>query len=392
MKRWPLWAFWFVPRTRPSRYYNQQRWSTTTHPQHDLISRNAQQQDLPSSLWGNAKEGEEDCFATVQILMEQAVRAGLEGTKVVPPFNLQSAGSSDGQTDNTAIPEIFRFFYAGELPDFVEQPTETMASQRKRKTHSYRLDLAYDGTQFCGWQTQDKQGTKKLSLPAVQDLVQAAVDNRDVRVAGRTDAGVHAVSQVARVRCDTNMTKQALERQLQKEAARHGGWSCRRVMPVSHKFHPAFGASSRSYVYLLDVQESKLELLYGSVDKLTSRLNALLAPLVGVSLPYIALSYGRPSTQTCNCTLHHAYARVLQFNNQPVLSIELTGDRFLRRMVRILVSTALSLAAARSDTEFDEHALLRIVESKQRRNAALPAPSRGLVFVAACYDFSQTDF
>jgi tRNA U38,U39,U40 pseudouridine synthase TruA len=128
-----------------------------------------------------------------------------------------------------------------------------------------------------------------------------------------------------------------------------------------------------------------MERICGSMDKLTLRLNALFAPLVGVSLPYIALSYGRLKTRTSNCTLYHAHARVVQFDTQPVLSIEFTGDRFLRRMVRILVSTALSLGAA-SDAEFDEFALLQIIQSRERRKAALPAPSQGLIFVTASYD------
>ena len=86
----------------------------------------------------------------------------------------------------------------------------------------------------------------------MQDVVQAALDDRNVRVAGRTDAGVHAVGQVARVRCEATMTAEELEKQLQEASARSGSWSCRRVLPVSHSFHPTFGATRRSYIYLVD--------------------------------------------------------------------------------------------------------------------------------------------
>eukprot|EP00977_Amphora_coffeiformis_P022077 scaffold10377_cov150-Amphora_coffeaeformis.AAC.1 len=234
------------------------------------------------------------------------------------------------EDDAKGIPEAFLCFYRGELPDFVESK-QSSPPNRKYKKQSYRLDLAYRGTDFCGWQTQDKHNQETSLRPAVQQLVEAALGGRDVRVAGRTDSGVHAVGQVARVRCEANLSMKDLWHQLQEASARSGSWACRRIMPVSQSFHPTFGATSRSYVYLMDADEN-FEFAFGDLDSLTFRLNALLAPLEGQCLPYLALSYGPLKTKTSNCTLEHARARRLKLVNQTVLAVELQGDRFLRRL------------------------------------------------------------
>ena len=342
---------------------------------------------LEDSWNPSINEGEtEKPFTAVQSYMDHVLSA-LPGQAVAVDFKALDGTDLD---DIRLVPETFHRFYRGQLEDFVDS-SSGKKKNLKRRTQSFRLDLAYRGTDFCGWQTQQdpnqQQQQQSNQLPAVQDVVQAALNGRNVRVAGRTDAGVHAVGQVARVRCDATLTASELEQEL-REARTGSSWACRRVMAVSHGFHPTFGATSRSYVYLLDAN-TRLKEKCGNIQDLTSRLNALLAPLQGETLPFIAFSYGRLKTKTSDCTLHHAQARYLQMNDHyPVVAIELTGDRFLRRMVRILVATALRLAAntESNDTTFDSQSLLNLVQTQDRRQAALPAPAEGLVFVSACFD------
>jgi tRNA U38,U39,U40 pseudouridine synthase TruA len=76
-------------------------------------------------------------------------------------------------------------------------------------------------------------------------------------------------------------------------------------------------------------------------------------------------------------------------STQQVLSIEVTGDRFLRRMVRILVATALQLAvtvtAGEVDdlTRFNAHQLIELCASRNRERTTKPAPPGGLIFAGA---------
>jgi tRNA pseudouridine(38-40) synthase len=334
----------------------------------------------------------------------------------------------------------------------------SLPTERSGK-HNFRLDLAYKGSDFCGWQRQCKKSVpKNMSMttadtaptpsttttnvhdnrnndsrsvqslptrfPSVQEIVEAALDDRDVRVAGRTDSGVHAFGQVARVRLETHISLQHVQQQLTTAClSSQFAWKCWRVVPVDTKFHPAFGAKSRSYVYVLDGQV--VQSFFGNNLYQTAKdLNTMLQPLEGEALDYYAFSYGQLKTQSSICTLYHArvsVAKILaqhEMNNDSAnasgsstsrntaLIVELTGDRFLRRMVRKLVATALRLLVLlhipiqSSEGEIKTNclpnntesiadginlgeALLKIVQSKDRRDTAKAAPPNGLIIVGA---------
>ena len=83
-----------------------------------------------------------------------------------------------------------------------------------------RIDLAYDGTEFAGWQVQPDRLT-------VQEVVETAIEKvtgspgRAI-ASGRTDAGVHALGQVASFRSDTHLTTDVLHRALNAEQTLRG--------------------------------------------------------------------------------------------------------------------------------------------------------------------------
>ncbi|GAX10746.1 tRNA pseudouridine38-40 synthase [Fistulifera solaris] len=258
----------------------------------------------------------------------------------------------------------------------------------KRKKISYRLDFAYDGTQFAGWQRQ-----ADAKLRSVQECLEeyfcrlTGEEAVDIRVAGRTDAGVHAVGQVGRIR----LCQPLMHRQI----TRVNNLCVWAITEVPSNFHPSFGSKSRSYVYMIDA--SALDSLFlqelpgkGNPDSvkqdalshLVERVNELLEPLVGQDLDYFAFSYGRVKTETTLCCLSHTCARIVQKCNDKdrAIAIELTGNRFLRRMVRILVATAIQYALF---PESSDETLLSLIELRDRSKTAPPAPAAGLVFIGA---------
>jgi tRNA pseudouridine(38-40) synthase len=376
-------------------------------------------------------------------------------------------GCSLRNTDTKASCHVFQNFYQGRLMDYYND-TSTEEDDDDKGTscspslyptersgkHNFRLDLAYKGSDFCGWQRQGKKQsvrdtstttttttaatttihdnpstangngfTRRRPLPSVQEVIEAALNNRDVRVAGRTDAGVHAFGQVARVRCETHVSLQQVQQKLQRAAVATSSqcassWKCWRVVAVDIKFHPSFGAASRSYAYVLDGHV--VQSFFGNdLFQISQTLNEVLQPLVGQALDYYAFSYGKIHTQSSLCTLHHARVRVAAAvanqkkdknnndstrNKNSALIVELTGDRFLRRQVRKLVATALrclllptsehSGDAPNMDTSSHKDsssitrsnlgdALLKIVQSKDRRESAKAAPPNGLILVGA---------
>ena len=117
-----------------------------------------------------------------------------------------------------------------------------------------RTDLAYDGADFCGWQSQPGGG-------AVQDLLE--LNLREVLSApelrlfgqGRTDAGVHALKQVAHFDANTLIPPERLPRLLNKRLTQHG------IVVLEAKrapdtFHARFSASARTYCYVLCCSEA----------------------------------------------------------------------------------------------------------------------------------------
>ncbi len=111
----------------------------------------------------------------------------------------------------------------------------------------YALGLSYDGSQFHGWQRQ------QLDTPTVQAVLETALSriadhHVATRVAGRTDAGVHATGQVAAFSTDAARTLHDWQRGLNalSPTTVHINWVCE----VPAVFHPRYSAVARRYVYL----------------------------------------------------------------------------------------------------------------------------------------------
>jgi len=325
---------------------------------------------------------------------------------------------------------MFSDLYANRCPqqeDISHAQLEVVSNKPKRP--SFCLALAYDGSKFCGWQRQpsvhDPQEKSSSSYnhnkPSVQGVVEDAVTaafrlptgrGADLRVAGRTDAGVHAVQALARLRMnlasangDTDVvTAHAVWRALAEAAALDGtstpSWRCLTVTAASDKFHPSFDAKARSYVYLIDADTAAFKELCrsrhgNSTDSTTccdedrlrevvEQLDRSLQSLEGQELDYFSFSYGKVKTENTLCCLRHARAHMV--GSHDVLAIELTGNRFLRRMVRILVATALQLAITNvAGEDRAAHRLIELCHARDRRRTAKAAPPGGLIFVGATF-------
>jgi len=317
------------------------------------------------------------------------------------------------------------------------------AQQQAIQSRSFRLDLAYDGSPFCGWQRQEpkRRGTQNGAFRSnddsnrkrsVQECVEEALartglfgegDAPDVRVCGRTDAGVHAVGQVARVRLPRSLSLCSPQRPVSsfptandiydalaalrdEDTKCDRSWRCLRVSPESDKFHPSFGALSRSYLYLIDANPVlvRLDGCDGRLQRFARCLDRMLRLLEGRTLSYDGMSYGKLRSQSSLCTLTLARTYLLGgcclgdkddgAENRQVIAIALTSDRFLRRMVRIVVATALQLAFEQDlvdpsnasgcdDDHPNDEALLNCILSCDRRLSAKAAPPDGLIFVGA---------
>lgn len=273
---------------------------------------------------------------------------------------------------------------------YVCNDTLPTCSNRQRSHRSnFRLVLAYRGSDFCGFQSQHDNKVPSVQQTLEEWLAKLSTDNNitttsndkvNILVSGRTDAGVHAVGQVCRFRTKQNVTaKQVLHHLEACLLVQQGSLKCLQVSRETDSFHPTFGCTKRAYAYLIDpinISATQVE-----------RLNSMLQRIEGQEFDYVAMSYGRVKTETTLCTLEYCRASIVTFSvtGERLLCIEFVGNRFLRRMVRILVAT--SLRQVMNDDadggENDEESLLRLIQSRDRKLAARPAPPFGLLFVGA---------
>lgn len=256
----------------------------------------------------------------------------------------------------------------------------------KRTTfRRFRLELAYDGRPFSGWQSQ-------ASNDAVQDLVQRALASicpavTGVQGSGRTDAGVSALAQVAHFdapatwRMDGGAWQRALNTKLPPTI---------RVMrcgAIDPRFHARFSALTKTYRYHIAIGEVLPPLLHGLAwhqRDLGSpgELAAVLALFEGTHDfgPFSAKRHdGRDEGRDTVRTITTAR---LTASNEESLVLEFCGNGFLYKMVRFLVGSAVYCVKGRISRE----EMSRLLEgSTGERRAPYCAPADGLTLVGVDY-------
>lgn len=240
-----------------------------------------------------------------------------------------------------------------------------------------RLTVAYDGTELHGWQYQPDR-------PTVQGLLMTAcarVLGARVKVVGasRTDAGVHALRQVASVSTSASIEPAALGRALNALLAPAVRVLDAREAPAG--FSARRSARGKRYAYLIDRGRAADPFMRRfawhvpqPID--TGRLAAGLRSLRGKrDFSAFCAAPGRGHSPVC--TLWSA--RVVTRGR--FLLIAVSGDRFLHHMVRNIVGTVIQMARAGTPrTRLDE-----IVESRDRRRAGPTAPAHGLSLLRVLY-------
>jgi tRNA pseudouridine38-40 synthase len=248
----------------------------------------------------------------------------------------------------------------------------------------YRVTLAYDGTDFAGWQVQARPSGPPART--VQGELEAALarlaGGAPVRVAGagRTDAGVHALGQVASFTLPRAFEPGALQRALNGLLPLDV-----RVLEAAEAppgFHARKSARSKLYRYLLDTGAVQLP----TRRRLAAHVPWVLAPEAVTEAAalfvgrhdFASLASSGGSVRTTVRTVTRSQA-VLQGGT---LTYEVEADGFLRKMVRSMVG-ALIEAGRRAVTTSD---LRRALAERDRRAWPAPAPACGLTLVRVDYD------
>jgi tRNA pseudouridine38-40 synthase len=244
-----------------------------------------------------------------------------------------------------------------------------------------RLVLAYDGTDYVGWQRQPNG----VSIQALVEDALLPIEGRPVTVigAGRTDAGVHALAQVAGValasRIDPPSLMAALNATLPPDVR------VRAADEGPPGFHARFSATGKVYRYYLREGRwvSPFERRY--VWHIPQALDDPAMAAAGQALvghhdfaAFCAAGGGATTTARTITALHVAR---IEDEDGALVTIDVEADGFLRHMARAIVGTLVEVGQGRRGVDD----VARVLASRDRSGAGPTAPARGLFLLRVRY-------
>lgn len=236
-----------------------------------------------------------------------------------------------------------------------------------------KLILSYDGTDFCGWQKQ-KDHQHGPDKPSIQETIENAISkvlNEPISLSasGRTDAGVHAVAQVAHFQT---------ERKLPQDLC----WALRSRLPISvvaksawiapKEFHSTLSATHKTYRYLIWNSQRPTALLARYSNWIRTPLDL---QYLNQQAQFLKKNQDFKSFQSAGTPVKSTVREVFEarwVQRRPnLVEFQITGSGFLKQMVRNIVGTQIDLFVKGQPIEkIDE--ILKTLDRKQAGTAAQP--------------------
>ncbi len=239
------------------------------------------------------------------------------------------------------------------------------------------VGIEYDGSAYCGWQAQPALAS--VQAVAEEALSRIAAAPVALVCAGRTDAGVHALGQVAHF--DTEATRPMRSWVLGANSELPADVSVCWALPVPEHFHARFSAEARTYRYLILNRTARSALharraawVHRPLD--AERMNAAARLLEG--------EHDFSAFRAAECQAKSPIRRLQRLSVERQgewIRIEATANAFLHHMVRNLAG--LLIAIGRGDAEPTWAG--ELLATRDRTQGAATAPAAGLYFVAVRY-------
>lgn len=249
-----------------------------------------------------------------------------------------------------------------------------------------RLTIAYDGTDFSGWQRQPH-------LPTIQEELETRLANitggtATLYASGRTDAGVHAAGQVANFKTECPIPCCSLVKALND--ALPVAIRVRKAEEVSATFHARYGAKSKTYRYRI-YQGTVCPPFVGRYAYhhsylLNHRQIARAARLLEGEHDFTSFAGSDPARRDRkgkdDANVRQIFqSRLMVRKGLPMLVYEVRGSGFLYHMVRNIVGTLLEVGSGKLMPE----EMFAILDARDRNKAGPTAPACGLCLVRVEY-------
>ncbi len=242
----------------------------------------------------------------------------------------------------------------------------------------FALGVEYDGSSYCGWQSQP-------DATNVQDTLQAALsgvasEQISIIAAGRTDTGVHALEQV--VHFDTNIHRPLSAWVRGTNALLPKNIAVLWAHPVADDFHARFSAQSRSYQYVLTNRPSRSAVHHGKVGWFHAPLDVF---AMREAARYLLGEHDFSSFRSSQCqakspTKHLAALDIQQHGDTFIFN--LTANAFLHHMVRNILGCLLYVGKGKYPPQW----MSEVMQGRDRKFAAPTFMPDGLYLRHITYD------
>ncbi len=245
--------------------------------------------------------------------------------------------------------------------------------------HRFKIVIQYDGSFFKGWQLQKNEKTVQGEIENALKIIVGSKSRIILKGSGRTDAGVHAIGQVAHFDLDTHLTEGEIKNALNY----YTDENCviMNLSKIHNEFHSRFDAKKRTYLYKIYTGKS---ILYRNQAWLNNNnnidikiLNQLAAIIIGEH-DFLSFSKYNPEIKNTRSNIYFSKWDV----KENFLLFKICANRFLHHMIRYLVGTMVAVSEKRHSLKHFK----TLLHEPQKNVQIYLAPACGLQLLNVEYD------
>lgn len=241
-----------------------------------------------------------------------------------------------------------------------------------------KLTIAYDGTNYCGWQIQPNG----ITIEEILNKALSKMTGEEILIIGasRTDSGVHAMGNVAVFDTETTIPAERIAVALNQRLPDDIVITKSEEVPLD--FHPRYCNCSKTYEYKIintriPIPTKRLTNYFVSYVLDIDKMRQAASYLVG---EHDFVSFCNVRTDVENTVRTITDLDILTNGNE--ITIRITGNGFLYNMVRIIVGTLIRVGRG----FYEPEKVKEILEAKDRKAAGVTAPAHGLMLVEIKYE------
>ena len=241
-----------------------------------------------------------------------------------------------------------------------------------------KLTIEYDGKDFNGWQKQPN----KLNIQGTIEQAIKSITGEEVELnaSGRTDAGVHALGQVANFKTNSQIPIEkfamAINSKLKKSII------IKKAEEVDERFHSRLNCKKKTYRYIINNSPEGTAIYRYLETHIPQKLNF---EKMKQALKYFEGEHDFKAFKASGTSSKNSIRTIYETNiyeNEDRIIIELTGNGFLYNMVRIIVGTLVEVGMGKIEPSQIEN----ILKEGKRENAGKTLPPNGLYLLEVKYE------